>query len=62
MAIGIKKLYRDLTTGPAAPFERDRGTLFAQPLADAEDFLNRRILESDMVQLCMARWPRTGAN
>src|SRR6266850_2516294 len=34
MAIGIKKLYRDLTTGPAAPFERDRGTLFAQPLAD----------------------------
>jgi hypothetical protein len=51
MAIGIKKFYRDLTTGPSAPFKRDRGTLFPQPLAHCEDLLDRPDLESDMVRL-----------
>jgi hypothetical protein len=62
MAIGIKKLYRDLTTGPAAPFKRDRDTLFPQPLAHCEDLLDRPDLESDMVQLFMLRERRSVAN
>ena len=59
MAIGIKKLHRDLTAGPPPPFKRNRGTLFAQPLAHCKDLLDRPDLESDMVQLFMLRARRS---
>ena len=57
MAIGIKKLHRDLTASPAPPFKRNRGTLFAQPLARVKDFGERSNLESDVMQLCMPNRP-----
>src|SRR5215470_4456676 len=62
MAVGVEKLHGDLTTRPAPPFKRDRGTLFAQPLAHVEDLGHRSNLESDVMQLCMARLPRAGAD
>lgn len=62
MAIGIEKLYGDLTTRPAPPFKRDCGLPFAQPLAHWKDLLDRPDLESDVMQLRMARWPRASAD
>jgi hypothetical protein len=43
MAIGIEKLHGDLTTRPAPPFERDRGTLFVQPLAHAPPYFGSKL-------------------
>lgn len=62
MAVGIEKLHGDLTTRPAPPFKRNCGTPFAQPLAHRKDLLDRSDLESDVMQLRMARSPRAGAD
>jgi hypothetical protein len=62
MAIRVEKLHGDLTTRPAPPFKRDRRTLLAEPLAHGKNLLDRSDLESNMVQLRMARLPRTGAD
>ena len=50
MAIGIEKLDCDLTAGPAAAFECDCDTPFAQPLARGKHFVNGRYFESNMME------------
>src|SRR5437867_11485678 len=62
MMVGIEKLHGDLASRPAAPVERDRNLVLAQPISHAKDLFERPNLERDMMQLDVFRLSRPRAN